>query len=416
MDIDKQIDNSSLTKEEAIKPEKKEKCISCKNMSKLFAFPLISPIFMALRDIMNDTLLRENVKRDALSFYFSYGMSSSVFLTFGGIIFFLIEIKTCVERTKIGTKLNYKKKETNVKKISKLKLGLILFAISIAFSLHVVSINISMYYTLLDKRVYTMYITGFFVRWVLSRQINRYHKLAYIVYTFGFIIFLVFTCLKLKVRDLLPNLFSILGTIFYAMQYSLMKYLQIHYDWPIYFSHMIAGTFSVLFSIIGYFSSKKPDSTIPIFYKNVKDKKLLPYLIVYIISGIIIKVLVAYTIYHLTLMHFVFSCLISSIIVFIYNNCRETKKVYVIVLSCIAYLIELFALLVFNENIVLNCFGLNKNIGKGLTEREKKERAIREENDIKKKIIYDIEEALYNDEFEEEENDDDKNKIEMGKT
>ena len=35
---------------------------------------------------------------------------------------------------------------------------------------------------------------------------------------------------------------------------------------------------------------------------------------------------------------------------------------------------------------------------------------------LKKKIIYDIEENLYNDEFEEEENDDDKNKVEMGKT
>ena len=69
-------------------------------------------------------------------------------------------------------------------------------------------------------------------------------------------------------------------------------------------------------------------------------------------------------------------------------------------------------MLVFNENVVLNFCGLNKNVGKGLTEIEKKERAIREENNIKKRIIYDIEEILYNDEFEEEENDD-KNKIEL---
>ena len=88
------------------------------------------------------------------------------------------------------------------------------------------------------------------------------------------------------------------------------------------------------------------------------------------------------------------------------------SKIYVIVLSCIAYIIELFALLVYNENVVLNIFGLNKNVGKGLTEIEKRERAIREENNIKKKIIYDIEEILYNDEEEEEENDD-KNKIEL---
>ena len=131
----------------------------------------------------------------------------------------------------------------------------------------------------------------------------------------------------------------------------------------------------------------------------------------YVICGITAKVLVAYTIYHYTLMHFVFSSLISGVVLFIYNNIKPSK-IYVIVLSCIAYIIELFALLVYNENVVLNIFGLNKNVGKGLTEIEKRERAIREENNIKKKIIYDIEEILYNDEEEEEENDD-KNKIEL---
>ena len=53
MDVDKQVDNSSLTEEEVIQIKKKEKCVSCRNMSKLFAFPLISPIFMAIRDIMS---------------------------------------------------------------------------------------------------------------------------------------------------------------------------------------------------------------------------------------------------------------------------------------------------------------------------------------------------------------------------
>ncbi len=413
MDVEKQIDNSKLTKDEAIKLDRKEKCMSCKNISKLFAFPLISPIFMAIRDISSGPILKENNKRDAISFYFAYGMASCVFLTIGGIIYFLIEIKTCIERTKVDTSISYKKRDSILIRLGKLKLGLILFAMSIAFSLHVVSINLSMYSTLLDKRVYTMYVTGFYARWILNRQINRYHQLAFIVYTFGFIIFIVFTSLKISTNDLLPNLFSILGTIFYSMQYSLMKYLQIEYNWPIYFSHIVVGSFSVLFSIIGYFSSRKPGQTIPIYFENIIDKKLLPHLIIFVISGITVKVLVAYTIYHFTLMHFVFSCLISSIIVFIYNNCREPNKVYVIALSCVGYIIELFALLVYNENLVLNCFGLNKNIGKGLTDREKKERAIREENDIKRKIIYDIEEILYNDEFSQEQNDDDNNKIEI---
>ena len=416
MDVDKQVDNSSLTEEEAILIKKKEKCVSCRNMSKLFAFPFISPIFMAIRDIMNGPLLNANIKRDAKSFYFGYGMGSCVFLTLGGIIYFFIDIKACAERVKSDTTMLYKKRDTEVKKISKTKLAFILFAMCCAFSLHIVSICLSMYYTLLDKRIYTMFITGFYARWILGRQVNSYHKFAFVVYTFGFVIFLVFTCIHLKVRDLLPNLFSILGAIVYSMQYSLMKFLQVNYNWPIYFSHMIVGTFATVFSIIGYFKTKTQDATIAIFYENIKEKKLLANLIVYVIAGITAKVLVAFTIYHFTLMHFVFSCLISAIILFIYNNCRDPSKAYIIVLCCVGFVIELFALLVYNENIVINRYGLNENMGKGITERERKEREIRAENDIKKKIIYDIEENLYEDENEEEEKDDNKNKIEMGAT
>ena len=415
MDVEKQNDSSKLTTDEAIKPEKKEKCISCLNMSRLFAFPLVSPVFMCVRDIMIKPLLDANNKRNAISFYFAFGMGSAIFIALAGVIYFLIEIKTCIKRTKIVTALKYKRKESKVRKISNLKLGLILLATAISFSLHIVSICLSMYYTLLDKRVYTMYITGFYARYILSGKIYNYHRFAYVLYTFGFIIFLVFTCLKLKTRDLLPNLFSIIGTIVYSLQYSLMKYLQVNYDWPIYFSHIIVGTFSVLFSMIGYFSSTKIDENIPIYFSNIKqDKKLLARLIVFVICGIIAKVLVAYTIYHFTLMHFVFSCNISALILFIYHNSRDPGEVYFIVLCSVGFIIELFALLVYNENIILNCYGLNEKLGEGITEREQKEREIRAENDIKRKIIYDIEEILYEDEYEVEDKDDNKEKIEMG--
>ena len=414
MDVDNQKDLDTSSIEEALKSRKKGKCMSCRNMSKLFAFPFISPIFMAIRDIMNKPLLNANTKRDAKSFYFSYGMVSSIFVALAGIIYFFIDIKAFAERLKIDTTMHYKKKETSAKKISKTKLGLILFAMGCAFSLHICSICLSMYYTLLDKRIYTMFITGFYARWILGRQVMKYQKVGFVVYTFGFIIFLVFTCLHLKVKDLLPNLFSILGAIVYSMQYSLMKYLQVNYNWPIYFSHMIVGTFAIIFSMIGYFKTKTQDATIEIFYENLIEKELLPNLIVYCIAGITAKVLVAFTIYHFTLMHFVFSCNISALILFIYNNSRDPGKVYYIVLCCVGFVIELFALLVYNENIVLNCYGLNEKLGKGITEREQKEREIRAENDLKKKIIYDIEEILYEDENEEEEIDENKEKIEMG--
>lgn len=142
---------SDLTTDEAKKPVKKEKCIACINMSRLFAFPLVSPVFMSIRDIMIKPILDANNKRNAVSFYFGFGIGSATFLTLAGIVYFLIEIKTCIKKTKIDTALNYRRKESKVRKITNLKLGLILLAMSIGFSLHIVSICLSMYYTLLNK-------------------------------------------------------------------------------------------------------------------------------------------------------------------------------------------------------------------------------------------------------------------------
>ena len=51
-------------------------------MSRLFAIPLISPVFMSIRDIMIQPLLEANKKRNAISFYFGFGIGSATFLAF----------------------------------------------------------------------------------------------------------------------------------------------------------------------------------------------------------------------------------------------------------------------------------------------------------------------------------------------
>ena len=86
---------------------------------------------------------------------------------------------------------------------------------------------------------------------------------------------------------------------------------------------MIVGSSSLLISIIGYIVSSNSDFSISIFLEQIKEKNLIPHLIVFIISGVAVETLVALTIFYFSVMHFVLSSFISPIILFIYRICEK---------------------------------------------------------------------------------------------
>ncbi len=97
---------------------------------------------------------------------------------------------------------------------------------------------------------------------------------------------------------------------------------------------MIVGFSSLIISIIGYLFSSSSDSNIYTLFKNIKEKNLIINLIIFIISGITVETVVAFTIYYFSVMHFVLSSFISPILLFIYNNiAKGTDEVYAIILS-----------------------------------------------------------------------------------
>ena len=168
---------------------------------------------------------------------------------------------------------------------------------------------------------------------------------------------------------------------------------------------MIVGFSSLIISIIGYLFSSSSDSNIYTLFKNIKEKNLIINLIIFIISGITVETVVAFTIYYFSVMHFVLSSFISPILLFIYNNiAKGTDEVYAIILSVIGYIIELFSILIYNEIIVLNVCDLNKYTVKGLADREKIEHDIVEDNEINQISIFDINDNYYIDDTDGKDN------------
>ena len=111
-----------------------------------------------------------------------------------------------------------------------------------------------------------------------------------------------------------------------------------------------------------------------IFFKYNIEKKYYIYYAIFVINGIATELFVALTIYYFSLTHFVLSSFISPILLYIIGNIIDNKyQTYILIINYIGFIIELFAILIFNEIIVLNFWGLNENTRKGINDREKEE-------------------------------------------
>ena len=382
MNSDENRNESIISNNEFEINKAKSKLITCTKMNKYYFFPFLTAIFITIRDIMINIIIKELYKNEEISFYFFYAGNISIFLALGGIIYFLLDIREFLEKRKTNLFLMTDTFRIKTKrKKSKVKIFLILFLMSISFAIYVTTVCLSSFHINIEKRQYTIFLIAFLSLLILKKEIYRHQKFALLLAFFGFLLLTIVVALKIGKEDLLSNLYSLIGTIFYSLHYLYLKYLQTECDLSIYFSYMIVGTSSLVISIIGYKISA--NYKVSDFFIQLKEKYLILNFIIFIISGIAVETFVALTIYYFSVMHFVLSSFISPILLFIYNLCtkNDDNKIYAIILSIIGYVIELFSILIYNEIIVLNVFDLNKYTVKGLAERGKIEKTLSEDND-----------------------------------
>ena len=155
------------------------------------------------------------------------------------------------------------------------------------------------------------------------------------------------------------------------------------------------------------------------FFKHKIENKYYIFYSILVLIGIGAEFFAALTIHYFTFVHFFISSFIAVIIMYIENNIEMKKdKDYDFITHLIVYAVELFGLLVYNEIIVINKWGLNINTVKGINEREKEEvdtlQNIEKVNKNKdRKEEYDIEDYYVDDNEDSWEIYD--YKIEMGK-
>ena len=360
--------------------KKNKSLISCTKMNKYFLFPFITPIFITFRDSMIYTIINKN---DKINFNLVYMLSISSCLVMAGTLYFTIDLKEFVERIKtIKILKNYVRIKNNVKKISKLKVSFILFIMGVSNSFYIFSVVYFTKHVILEKRQYTLFLIVFLSILILKIKIYKHQYLSLIFAFLGFLLLSIFKIREIPKEDIQINILSFVGTIFYAIHYIYLKYLYDKYELPIYICYIIVGILSIFFyffaiSIISKINNgdfSLFDELLYFFRHPLEEKKHYIFFAIFIINAIATELFVSFTIYYFSLTHFVLSSFISPILLYIIKNFTENKdETYLLIINFIGFAIELFAILIFNEIIVLNFCGLNDYTRKGINEREKEE-------------------------------------------
>ena len=364
---------------------KKKKYFSFAKINKYFIFPFLSPIFIFIREI-----LLEHAKgktsgiRKILQYEFNDGLMHSACILLYIIIYY---------RTRRAKNFNEDYKKFKIKSISsndkkrttnKLKVCFIIITIAIGYNNYISSKMLLKGKTIFEIRIYHVIFNTIFCKIILGYEIYRHQLFSLILILIGWIFISIPIFLKFTTKDIYYNILFLFGALFYPLYLVLLKYIIENYYISVYLDMFFIGIILLVISTILTIINSS------MVYSNLSDlinifdfayDKLLIFLA--FASGTIVKYIFCVIIVNFSPNIFVLTNVISSIITWIYNvgykkNPDTTSN---IIFLSIGYFIILVSCLIYNEIIILNFFGLNKNTIYNINERIDYDRHLSENND-----------------------------------
>ena len=191
----------------------------------------------------------------------------------------------------------------------------------------------------------------------------------------GFSLLFIPICLKIDVDDIVPNVLNFVGSVGYSLFLVIIKYLtHVYYMSPFKLS-LIFGTIAFFFIFFGF-----------LIYSLIKYHDLT-YFKESFIFAVLLHFCTLLVIFYFSPILLMVTDIISPFLLWIALTIenKSSTEILELILNPIGYVIVLFASLIYNEIIIFNFCGLNKNTKKFIEERLYKEsKDIRKtENDLK---------------------------------
>ena len=212
---------------------------------------------------------------------------------------------------------------------------------------------------------------------ILKQKLFKHHFISSGIITFVLLILFIITLFYINGRDIIPSFlfYFFLSLCFGTYDVLGKKYMEIFFSSP-YFLMFIIGiinvSFLLIFEIFIYFLKSDIDGIFVGFNNNLTSASKYFIFILDIIVKFINNIGIWLTVYYLTPCHYFISSYISQYAYYIQEIIEKNNEFYSVingVIFSIAFIINFFCCLVFNEVIILNFCGLDYNTKKRIQER-----------------------------------------------
>ena len=390
------------------KYQKPKKCnqFSFQKLNKYFLLPFFVPIICFSTKFFSEAMktnddeidIKKVTTDNTHTFVFMYQIIQSLCLVLGGLVHFITLRKFQTKKTidvvnnnpncdvssdnsenKILEK--YLKRNSITIKKKDWKKTLIVIFMPFLLILYNMSIAYGVKHPQLEKRVYFLFFITLINVFIFKKQLYKHHKLALIITVIGVIpIYTAFgVYLKKEDYNVLYDVFLFLGSFCYSVYLVFIKYLTLNKQMPVFLLLFYQGILCtiytlIIFSIISLIVKGNFTYITNIFNCNKENYICVSFyyikIIFYFILNTILQALIFLVVYifspELFAISDIFSPLFSFIAQWIKTREKEGLKIFLYVLG---YLIIAVGAFIYNEIIVCNFWGLNKNTWKAIDQK-----------------------------------------------
>lgn len=377
-------------------------------MNKYYLFPFLVPIVCFATKFCTEKVKKgpkeksENeIDTDVKhTFVFVYTIINSSCHILGGLLYFVSLFRT-TSLKKLAKKKFSKKKENdenafsaiNLKEkrnryILRCKIAGILFGMALILDLYNTLKGYALNNQQLEKRLYFLFFFTLFNKF-FKKKMYKHQKISLLIAGLGmFILFLIyFIYLDYKNYRPIYDILLFFGSFLYSLYLVLVKYLTLNYGMSPFSVLLFIGLISTSLTMLGFSSFsyyKKRDFS---YITNVFHCSDINYVcfgnyrndfIIYLFEDAVLQVLIYLVIYYFSPEVFAISDIISPMLSFI-QKCIKKKlqgkpnNPVQITFNSLGYVIVLLGAFIYNEIIVLNFYGLNRNTWKNIDLRGEKD-------------------------------------------
>jgi len=384
-----------MANDEVVLGKRKECPFSINKMNKYYLLPFLVPLVCFSTKFFSELMKTnfDSINVDIVTdennntFVFLYQMINSTSIIFAGLLYFISIIRAQTDnKANIGVISN--RSETNSsdysfmakKKPNRLLEYSIIFFMSIIITLYNILKGYAAKHPLLEKRLYFLFFFCIINIFLFKKPFYSHQKFSLGIGLIGMaIIFTLFFCYPKSGYNYIYDVLLFFGSFLYSLYLVLVKYMSENKGYSPFLLLFLIGIISTVVTVVGFLIVSKVRAGDIRYVSNIFNchpgmyvcfgyyyKQIISYFFV----NAVLQILIFLVCYYFSPEVFAISDIISPYLSMIYSWIikKETNPIKLVFYS-VGYIIIIIASFIYNEIIVCNFCGLNKNTWKAIVKK-----------------------------------------------